>query len=216
MWSLATQWLICLSLATLWSLCSILSLCLCIQSPFFVEGQPRVWELVKTTNTIESSSQPGLLNSSLPNYAECRTEDRSGDLLVQMAAQANALMNLFGPIHAQQIVCARCGQKEWEICRRGSKKTARKSVVANSIDEELKKEESARQLVQNDSATMKIQRFSWAVGVPHAVRPTRPLERMQAEPARDHHQALLHVLMISGIQRMWPRLPKMQSGRTHK
>ena len=83
---------------------------------------------------------------------------------------------MFGPIHAQQIAgntgfmfyCARCGQKEWEICRRGSTKTARKSVVANSIDEELKKEESARQLVQNDSATMKIQRFSWAVGVPHA------------------------------------------------
>ena len=94
LWSLATQWLICLSLATLWSLCSILSLCLCIQSPFFVEGQPRVWELVKTTDTIESSSQPRLLNSLLPNYAECRTEDRSGDLLVQMAAQANALMNV--------------------------------------------------------------------------------------------------------------------------
>ena len=77
------------------------------------------------------------------------------------------------PTHAQQIVgndgfmpyCARCGQNGWEICRRGSKKTARKSVAENNIDEGLKKEESARQLVQNDSATMKIQRFSWAVEV---------------------------------------------------
>ena len=103
---------------------------------------------------------------------------------------------MFGPTHAQQIVgnagfmpyCARCLQNGWEICRRGSGKTARKSVAENRIDEELKKEESARQLVQNDSATMKIQRFSWAVEVPHAVRPTRPLERMQAEPSRDHRQ----------------------------
>ena len=57
--------------------------------------------------------------------------------------------------------------------------------------------------MQNDSATMKIQRFSWAVEVPHAVRPTRPLERMQAEPSRDHRQALLHVLTISPLQERW-------------
>ena len=65
------------------------------------------------------------------------------------------------------------------------------------------KEESARQLEQNDSATMKIQRFSSAVEVPHAVRPTRPLERMQAEPSRDHRQALLNVLTISLRQERW-------------
>ena len=51
-------------------------------------------EFVKTTETIESSSQPGLLNPGLPNYGERRTEDRSGDLFVQMAAQANALVDV--------------------------------------------------------------------------------------------------------------------------
>ena len=50
--------------------------------------------MVKTTDTIESSSQPGLLNSGLPHNAERRTEDRSGDSFVQMAAQANAFMDV--------------------------------------------------------------------------------------------------------------------------
>ena len=118
---------------------------------------------------------------------------------------------MFGPTHAQQIAgnasfmpyCARCVQNGWEICRRGSGKTARNSVAENSIDEGLKKEESARQLVQNDSATMKIRRFSSAVEVPYAVRPARPFERMQAEPSRDHRQELLHVLTISLSQARW-------------
>ena len=87
-----------------------------------------------------------------------------------------------------------------DLQKRVKKKTARKSVAEKSIDEGLKQEESARQLVQNDSVTMKIQRFSLAVEVPHAVRPARPLERMQAVPSRDHHQALLHVLTISPSQ----------------
>ena len=51
-------------------------------------------ELVKTTETIESSSQLGMLNSGLPNNAGRGSEDRSGDSFVQMAAQANALVDV--------------------------------------------------------------------------------------------------------------------------
>ena len=49
-----------------------------------VEGQPSVLELVKTTETIESLSQLGLLYSGLPKNATPQTE---------MAAQAKAIVD---------------------------------------------------------------------------------------------------------------------------
>ena len=84
-----------------------------------------------------------------------------------------------------------------------SQERQQENLLLKTVLTRSSKEESARQLEQNDSATMKIQRFSWAVEVPHAVRPTRPLERTQAEPWRDHCQALLHVLTISLSQERW-------------
>ena len=51
-------------------------------------------EFVKTTETIESLlSTRELLYSGLPNYEERQTEDRSGNILEQMAAQAKAQLD---------------------------------------------------------------------------------------------------------------------------
>ena len=74
--------------------CVLSYLCVCGSRDFLVvEGKSSVLKFVKATKTIESSSQPGLLYPGLPDYAERETEDRSGDLLFQMAAQANATID---------------------------------------------------------------------------------------------------------------------------
>ena len=51
-----------------------------------------MWIIVKTAETVESLTQPGLLYSGLPNYAERPSEDRSGILLSKVADQAHALL----------------------------------------------------------------------------------------------------------------------------
>ena len=52
-----------------------------------VESQHKCFGI---SQTIESLSQPGLLYSGLPNNTDRQTDDRSGDLLLKMAAQAKA------------------------------------------------------------------------------------------------------------------------------
>ena len=74
--------------------------------------------------------------------------------------------------------------------------------MCDRMDEGLKKEENASQMVQNDSVTMKeeIRQIRLAVVVSFAVMPAPPWEKDQAELSQDHRQVLVIVLTIGLYQ----------------
>ena len=73
-----------------------------------------------------------------------------------------------------------------------------KTEMCTRMDAGLKKEESARQMVQNDLVTMKeeIRQIELEV-VPRAVMPARLWKKDQEELSLDHRQALVTVITIS-------------------
>ena len=90
---------------------------------------------VRTAETIESVSQPELLYSDLPNYANRPTEEWPGELLVKMAAQATAQAEAEAATQGHETAvalnkgsCANAGLRE------GLSHIDKKHAVGNGVD----------------------------------------------------------------------------------
>ena len=85
----------------------------------------RIWRVIKTAETIESLTQPGLLYSGLRNYAERPSEDRSGVSVEKVADQAHA------PMLAEFAV--KMTGMLWQWKKEGSKLVVSTSHIGNKF-----------------------------------------------------------------------------------